>query len=177
MTSSHRLATVPDMATCPGALIVHADNTVMACTEDDEPAAVVALTSVTKATRSGVGPGPCRAATTAASSEALGRARSGHVVGDVGEPRCDDGVESLGEPREVRLGRDGLVSDDHVAARQGIRNIPRAPTASAVALPRDCRVGDSRRRSVSRALRPRLVDVDWPYFTCPMSHRPGIIEG
>jgi hypothetical protein len=34
--SSHRLATVPDMATCPGALIVHADNTVMACTNDDD---------------------------------------------------------------------------------------------------------------------------------------------
>jgi hypothetical protein len=25
------------MATCPGALCVHADNTVMACTEDEEP--------------------------------------------------------------------------------------------------------------------------------------------
>jgi hypothetical protein len=36
MTSSHRLATVPYMATCPGALIVHADNTVMACTNDDD---------------------------------------------------------------------------------------------------------------------------------------------
>jgi hypothetical protein len=33
---SHRLATVPDMATRPGALIVHADTTVMACTEDDD---------------------------------------------------------------------------------------------------------------------------------------------
>jgi hypothetical protein len=37
IVQSHRLATVPDMATCPGALIVHADNTVMACTEDEEP--------------------------------------------------------------------------------------------------------------------------------------------
>jgi hypothetical protein len=37
MRSSHRLATVPDMATCPGALIGHTDNTVMACTEDEEP--------------------------------------------------------------------------------------------------------------------------------------------
>jgi hypothetical protein len=34
---SHCLATVPFMTTCPGALIVHADNTVMACTEDEEP--------------------------------------------------------------------------------------------------------------------------------------------
>jgi hypothetical protein len=33
---SQRLATVPLMATCPGALIVHADNTVMACTNDDD---------------------------------------------------------------------------------------------------------------------------------------------
>jgi hypothetical protein len=27
----------PNIATCPGALIVHADNTVMTCTEDEEP--------------------------------------------------------------------------------------------------------------------------------------------
>jgi hypothetical protein len=32
-----QLATVPVMATCPGALIHDADNTVMACTEDEEP--------------------------------------------------------------------------------------------------------------------------------------------
>jgi hypothetical protein len=32
-----RLATVPGMATCPGALIVQADDTVMACSEDEEP--------------------------------------------------------------------------------------------------------------------------------------------
>jgi hypothetical protein len=35
--SSHRLATVSGTATCPGALIVHADGTVMVCTKDEEP--------------------------------------------------------------------------------------------------------------------------------------------
>jgi hypothetical protein len=33
---SQRRATVPDIATCPGALILHADTAVMVCTNDDD---------------------------------------------------------------------------------------------------------------------------------------------
>ena len=57
MTRSHRLATVLPIATCPGSFVLHADNTVMSCTEDDERDGCRGRDLRHEATRSGVGSG------------------------------------------------------------------------------------------------------------------------
>jgi len=62
------------MATCPGGLILHADDSILGCTLDYDEEAAAAASSDTKATPVAAGSGPSMAATTAESSYPLDRA-------------------------------------------------------------------------------------------------------